>query len=169
MLNGERRVSISILVVILLPGCGGDEEPAPRPQPPEGAVAGDYESVPCVHVAREVEYEAECGTLIVSTDGDGMPVSGSGSGFIALLPLSRLSSERTTQITASTLVQLLTNNESPGRVRAVQATTNRCHQQPARAAAAQQRVASSCRPRNDQSVPPATSPSSCCPHDATRD
>jgi len=28
-------------------------------------VAGDFDVVPCVHVAREVEYAAECGTLIV--------------------------------------------------------------------------------------------------------
>lgn len=59
------RCSISILAVIMLAGCGAHEEPAPRPQPPQGAATGDFDSAPCVHVAREVEYEAECGTLVV--------------------------------------------------------------------------------------------------------
>jgi len=51
--------------VAILVGCGTAEEPAPPPQPPEGAVAGDFETTPCVHVAGEVAYAAECGTLIV--------------------------------------------------------------------------------------------------------
>ena len=49
----------------ILIGCGSDHEPAPRPQPPEGAIAGDLVIESCVHVVNEVEYAAECGTLIV--------------------------------------------------------------------------------------------------------
>ena len=59
------RTGAALAVVIVLIGCGSSEDPAPRPQPWDGAVAGDFESVPCVHVAREMEYAAECGTLIV--------------------------------------------------------------------------------------------------------
>jgi pimeloyl-ACP methyl ester carboxylesterase len=55
----------AVAAAVLLTGCGPGEEPAPRPQPREGAVAGDFEVVPCVHMARGVEYPAECGTLIV--------------------------------------------------------------------------------------------------------
>jgi pimeloyl-ACP methyl ester carboxylesterase len=49
----------------MLIGCGSSEDPAPRPQPPDGAAAGDFDVVPCVHLAREVEYAAECGSLVV--------------------------------------------------------------------------------------------------------
>ncbi len=35
------------------------------PEPPPAAVAGDFESAPCVHTALDIEYAAECGTLIV--------------------------------------------------------------------------------------------------------
>ncbi len=52
-------------MAIALIGCGSSEGPAPRPTLPDGAVAGDFDVVPCVHVANEVEYEAECGTLVV--------------------------------------------------------------------------------------------------------
>lgn len=53
-----------LIAAAMLVSCSQNQE-APRPQPPEGAVAGDFDVVPCLHVAREVEYEAECGTPIV--------------------------------------------------------------------------------------------------------
>ncbi len=59
------RAEVALAAAMVLAGCAQGEEAAPRPQPPEGAVAGDFTVVPCVHVAREVEYAAECGTLIV--------------------------------------------------------------------------------------------------------
>ncbi len=59
------KVGIGLALALVLAGCGRDQEAPPRPQPPEGAVAGDFSVVPCVHMAREVEYAAECGTLIV--------------------------------------------------------------------------------------------------------
>lgn len=46
-------------------GCGSGQEPAPPPMPQPGAVAGDFDVTPCVHEAKEIEYAAECGTLIV--------------------------------------------------------------------------------------------------------
>jgi pimeloyl-ACP methyl ester carboxylesterase len=59
------RVGVVLVAAIALAGCGQREEATPRLQPPEGAVAGDFSVIPCVHVARDVEYAAECGTLIV--------------------------------------------------------------------------------------------------------
>jgi pimeloyl-ACP methyl ester carboxylesterase len=59
------RAGAAFAVSAALIGCGSSEDPSPRPQPPDGAVAGDFDVVPCVHEAREVEYQAECGTLIV--------------------------------------------------------------------------------------------------------
>jgi len=59
------RTSAALAAAIVLAFCGRREEPEPRPQPSDGAVAGDFALVPCVHVAGEVEYAAECGTLIV--------------------------------------------------------------------------------------------------------
>ena len=59
------RTGATLAVTIVLAGCGQREEQQPRPQPLDGAVAGDFDVVPCVHVARDVEYPAECGTLIV--------------------------------------------------------------------------------------------------------
>jgi pimeloyl-ACP methyl ester carboxylesterase len=55
----------TIAMVAMLFGCASSEEPVPRPQVPDDAVEGDFEVAPCSHEAREVEYEAECGTLIV--------------------------------------------------------------------------------------------------------
>jgi len=55
----------ALAAVIILASCGSNEKPTPRPQPPIGAAAGYFEIVPCVHVAWDVEYAAECGTLIV--------------------------------------------------------------------------------------------------------
>ena len=60
-----RKTGATFAVAMVLIGCGSSEDPAPRPRPPDGAVAGDFNVVSCVHVAREVEYAAECGTLIV--------------------------------------------------------------------------------------------------------
>ena len=59
------RAGVTLVAAMVLAGCGQREEATPRPQPPEGAMAGDFSVVPCVHVANEVEYAAECGTLIV--------------------------------------------------------------------------------------------------------
>jgi pimeloyl-ACP methyl ester carboxylesterase len=59
------RAGAAFVVLASLIGCGSSDDPAPRPQPPDGAVSGDFDVVPCVHEAREVEYAAECGTLIV--------------------------------------------------------------------------------------------------------
>jgi pimeloyl-ACP methyl ester carboxylesterase len=56
---------VALAAAIILSGCGLNEKPRPRPEPPIGASAGDLEIAPCVHVARDVEYAAECGTLIV--------------------------------------------------------------------------------------------------------
>jgi pimeloyl-ACP methyl ester carboxylesterase len=60
----------TLLAALFVAGCGPEEVIEPRPQPPAGAVAGDFESKPCVHVAREVEYPAECGQLIVPENRD---------------------------------------------------------------------------------------------------
>jgi pimeloyl-ACP methyl ester carboxylesterase len=59
------RTGVALAAAMMLAGCGPSEEPAQRPGPPDGAVAGDLDVAPCVHVARDVEYAAECGTLIV--------------------------------------------------------------------------------------------------------
>jgi len=59
------RAGAAFAVSAALIGCGSSDDPAPRPQPPDGAVSGDFDLVPCLHLAREVEYAAECGTLIV--------------------------------------------------------------------------------------------------------
>ncbi len=59
------KVSVLLVVAVVLAGCVKGEEVASRPAPQKDAVAGDFTVIPCVHVAREVEYAAECGTLIV--------------------------------------------------------------------------------------------------------
>jgi pimeloyl-ACP methyl ester carboxylesterase len=64
------RLITALLTTLLMAGCSGGEETAPRPQVPDGAVAGDFDTVACVHVAREVEYAAECSTLIVPENRD---------------------------------------------------------------------------------------------------
>jgi len=64
-MNYLLRAGSVVAIVMVLAGCGSGEDPAPRPQPQDGAVAGDFDVVPCVHLAREVEYSAECGTLII--------------------------------------------------------------------------------------------------------
>ena len=52
-------------VVAMLAGCGTGVEPVSPLQPPEGAIAGGFQTTPCLHTAGEVTYAAECGTLIV--------------------------------------------------------------------------------------------------------
>ena len=59
------RYGVVLVVASVLAGCATSEESAPRPDPPAGAVSGTFDVVPCVHVARDVEYAAECGILIV--------------------------------------------------------------------------------------------------------
>jgi len=58
-------VSFVVLSLIACLGCSSRDEPVARPQVPTGAIAGDYAAGPCVHLANDVEYEAECGTVIV--------------------------------------------------------------------------------------------------------
>ncbi len=59
------RAGAALVAAIVLTGCSQHKEPEPRPQPPDGAVADDLDVVPCIHVASDMEYAAECGTLIV--------------------------------------------------------------------------------------------------------
>lgn len=59
-----------LIATMLLAGCGSGEQPTARPEPPVGAVVGDFELAPCVHVAGDVEYAAECGMLIVPENRD---------------------------------------------------------------------------------------------------
>ena len=57
-------ILIAILLVLLLAACGGAKE-SPITVP-EGAQAGDLVDLePCTYEARDVEYAADCGTLIV--------------------------------------------------------------------------------------------------------
>jgi pimeloyl-ACP methyl ester carboxylesterase len=64
-MNYFSRTTAAIATAMMFIGCGAEEVAAPRPQLPVGGVAGDFEVEVCVHVAREMEYAAECGTLIV--------------------------------------------------------------------------------------------------------
>jgi pimeloyl-ACP methyl ester carboxylesterase len=64
-MNRFSRATTAFLLATVLIGCASDEEAATRPHPPGDAVAGDFDIEACVHVAREVEYAAACGTLIV--------------------------------------------------------------------------------------------------------
>jgi len=57
-------VALSVTVLAVL-SCGGSDHVEARMQPRAGAAVGDFSVEPCVHVAREVEYAAECGTLVV--------------------------------------------------------------------------------------------------------
>ncbi len=58
------RISIVITATMLLASCGGTEE-API-SVPAGAQAGDLAGTePCTYKANKVEYEADCGTLVV--------------------------------------------------------------------------------------------------------
>jgi pimeloyl-ACP methyl ester carboxylesterase len=59
------RLAVVLTAAVVWIGCSSTEKPAPRTQPPEGALAGAFDVVPCVHLAVDVEYEAECGTLVV--------------------------------------------------------------------------------------------------------
>jgi pimeloyl-ACP methyl ester carboxylesterase len=61
-------VVITVLAA-LLPACGGKEE-APITVP-EGAQAGDLVGLePCTYEAKDVEYAADCGTLVVPENWD---------------------------------------------------------------------------------------------------
>lgn len=53
------------LVAIVPARCGQSDKSMSRPKPPLGALAGDFEAAPCVHVAGDLDYAAECGTLMV--------------------------------------------------------------------------------------------------------
>ncbi len=77
-------VIVIVALVSVVAGCGQKDEPAPRPQPPAGAVPGDFTTVPCIHVAREVEYAAECSTLIVPENRNGE------SSRLIALPIKRI-------------------------------------------------------------------------------
>jgi len=59
------RSPVALVLVLVLASCGISDDESPRLQPPENAVRGDFSVVPCLHVSNEVEYSAECGTLIV--------------------------------------------------------------------------------------------------------
>jgi pimeloyl-ACP methyl ester carboxylesterase len=64
-LRRQPIIAVLIFAVIIFSGCGSGDEPVARPQVPAGAIAGDFVTAPCVHVANDVEYDAECGTLVV--------------------------------------------------------------------------------------------------------
>jgi len=62
-----KRSTVTLVVmavlVTLLPACGGKEASIPVP---EGAQAGDLVGLePCTYEANKVEYDADCGTLVV--------------------------------------------------------------------------------------------------------
>jgi len=59
-----KRLSALVATIVLAGGCSREQPPV-RPEPPAGAAVGDLNLAPCIHVARDVEYAAECGTLIV--------------------------------------------------------------------------------------------------------
>ncbi|MEX1311117.1 MAG: hypothetical protein AB1Z65_11905 [Candidatus Sulfomarinibacteraceae bacterium] len=82
----QPTVVVPLLVSVALIGCGSNDRPIDRPQAPAGAAAGDYSPAPCVHVADDVEVEAECGTLIVPENRNDP-----GSRLIAL-PVKRIPS-----------------------------------------------------------------------------
>lgn len=83
-MRGLSRTGFVLAAMIVLAGCGPKEEPASRPQPPVGAAAGDFAAVPCVHEARDVQYPAECGTLIVPENRN------SGTSRLIALPVKRI-------------------------------------------------------------------------------
>ena len=58
------RVS-GLVAMLVMTSCSSPEKIMPRPQLAADAAVGDFEVVPCVHIARDIEYAAECGTLIV--------------------------------------------------------------------------------------------------------
>jgi len=64
-MNHPLKTCAVLAIAAALIGCGSSEETVPRPQVPDRAVEGNFEVVPCTHQAQEVEYETECGTLIV--------------------------------------------------------------------------------------------------------
>jgi len=54
-------ITIAIVATLLLASCGGTEEVLPA-----GAQAGDLVDLePCTYEAGDVEYPADCGTLVV--------------------------------------------------------------------------------------------------------
>lgn len=59
------RATTALALATMFLACGSGDDPASRPQPSADAVAGDFSVEACVHVAQEVEYGAECGTLVV--------------------------------------------------------------------------------------------------------
>jgi len=83
-MNYRSSVGIVLAAAMVLAGCGRQQEEPPRPRPPEGAVAGDFSVVPCVHVARDVEYAAECGMLIVPENRN------DGTSRLIALPVKRI-------------------------------------------------------------------------------
>jgi len=56
--------SIVAISTLVLAACGQTEE-MERTVVPDGAVAGDFSSQPCTYKAREVDYDAICGVMIV--------------------------------------------------------------------------------------------------------
>jgi pimeloyl-ACP methyl ester carboxylesterase len=54
----------TVLIVALLAGCGSVPE-AELPGPPSVASSGDLSLEPCTYVARDVDYNAQCGWLTV--------------------------------------------------------------------------------------------------------
>ena len=55
-------VLIAILLILSLAACGGKEDPITVPM---GAQAGDLTMEPCTYEQDDVEYAADCGTLVV--------------------------------------------------------------------------------------------------------
>ncbi|MGD8404100.1 MAG: alpha/beta fold hydrolase [Anaerolineales bacterium] len=64
MMSKKPIITTLLLILLLITACGAPE--APTLTVPEGAQAGDLvDPEPCTYEAKEVEYTADCGTLIV--------------------------------------------------------------------------------------------------------
>ena len=69
-MNRTSSIALVLAALPLLASCGREEVAEFRPRPPVGAVVGDFGTTPCLHLAGDVEYEAECGMLMVPENRD---------------------------------------------------------------------------------------------------